>query len=225
MSDLIIGIDLGTTNSCGALAQENGDVTLIPYRGGEFTVPSVFAVDERGVEFVGYEAHRQWQLNPKRTVYGAKRLIGMSFGSDLVQKMRARITYEIAEGDADDVVAVIGSQRFRSVDISARILQKIREVASAYLDEPVTRAVVTVPAYFNDRQRQAVHEAGRTAGLEIVSIINEPTAAALAYGARRSLFETVAVYDLGGGTFDISVIEIRDRVFEVKATNSASFCL
>ena len=223
MAEPIIGIDLGTTNSCGAIAREGGEVTLIPYRGGEFTVPSVFAIDDKGHELVGYEAHRQWQLNPKRTIYGAKRLIGVSFNSELVHEMQKRITYDIAPGEDDDVVACIGDKKMRTVDVSSRILQKIKEVASTYLNQPIAKAVVTVPAYFNDRQRQAVHTAGKNAGLEIVSIINEPTAAALAYGARKTMNETVAVYDLGGGTFDISVIEIRDRVFEVKATGGDVF--
>jgi molecular chaperone DnaK len=223
MAELIIGIDLGTTNSCGAIARENGDVTLVPYRGGEFTVPSVFAIDDKGQELVGYEAQRQWQLNPKKTVYGAKRLIGVSFNSELVHEMQTRIAYQIAPGDADDVVIQLGGKTFKAIDVSSRILKKIKEVASAFLGQEITKAVVTVPAYFNDRQRQAVHEAGKLAGLDVVSIINEPTAAALAYGARKTMNETVAVYDLGGGTFDISVIEIRDRVFEVKSTGGDVF--
>ncbi|MBI5511086.1 MAG: Hsp70 family protein [Deltaproteobacteria bacterium] len=223
MSETIIGVDLGTTNSCGAVVRDNGEVALIPYRGGEFTVPSVFAIDDKGQELVGYEAQRQWQLNPKRTVYGAKRLMGISYGSELVREMQKRITYDIAAGDAGDVEIVLQGKRLKAVEVSARILAKIKEVASAHLNVPVTKAVVTVPAYFNDRQRQAVHLAGKAAGLEVVSIINEPTAAALAYGAKKSVNETVAVYDLGGGTFDISVIHIRDRVFEVRATGGDVF--
>jgi molecular chaperone DnaK len=219
----IIGIDLGTTNSCGAIADEKGEITLIPYRGGEFTIPSVFAIDSKGNELVGYEAQRQSQLNPKNTVFGAKRLIGANFSSDIVREMRERVAYEIHPGPADDVTIPIAGRRFRLADISGHILAKIRDVASDYVGEPIERAVVTVPAYFNDRQRQGVYEAGRGVGLEIVRIINEPTAAALAYGARKRAMETVAVYDLGGGTFDLSIIEIRDRVFEVKSTGGDVF--
>jgi len=223
MVEPIIGIDLGTTHSCGAVANEDGLVTLIPYGRGEFTVPSVFAIDDKGNELVGSEAQRQSQLNPKRTIYGAKRLIGMSFNSEMVREMQKRVTYEIAAGDADDVVIPIDNRRFRAVEISSRILRKIKELGEAYLKRPVTKAVVTVPAYFDDRQRQATHEAGKLAGLEVVSIINESSAAALAYAASKSTNETVAVYDLGGGTFDISVIEIRGRVFEVKSAGCEAF--
>ncbi len=223
MAAPIIGIDLGTTNSCGAVSDDTGTVTLIPYRGGEFTVPSVFAIDDKGNELVGYEAQRQWQLNPKNTVFGAKRMIGVNFESEVVTEMRERVAYTIQRGGADDVTIPVAGHDFSLVDVSGKILAKIRDVASDYLGEQITRAVVTVPAYFNDRQRQGVHEAGRQVGLEIVHIINEPTAAALAYGAKKSATETVAVYDLGGGTFDLSIIEIRDRIFEVKSTGGDVF--
>ncbi|MFC1612057.1 Hsp70 family protein [Myxococcota bacterium] len=223
MTAPIIGIDLGTTNSCGAVCNEDGEVTLIPYRGGEFTVPSVFAIDDKGNELVGYEAQRQWQLNPKNTVFGAKRMLGIKPEGEIVKEMKGRVGYDIQTASDGDVVIPVASQKLTLVDISGKILDKIRAVATAYLGEEVKQAVVTVPAYFNDRQRQSVYVAGKLIDLDIVRIINEPTAAALAYGARKQGNETVAVYDLGGGTFDISIIEIRDRVFEVKSTGGDIF--
>jgi molecular chaperone DnaK len=219
----IIGIDLGTTNSCAAVVEGDGEVKLIPYKGGDFTIPSVFAINEKGNELIGFEAKRQWQLNPKNTVYGAKRLVGRSFRSEIVETMKRVVGYGLRPGPRNDVVIDVGHKEFSMQEISARILGKIREVASAYLKIPVNRAVVTVPAYFNDRQRQTVKAAGQLVDLEVVRIINEPTAAALAYAAGKKLDETVVVYDLGGGTFDVSVIEIRDRVFEVKATGGDIF--
>jgi molecular chaperone DnaK len=221
----IIGIDLGTTNSCAAVVEGHDQkVKLIPYRGGEYTIPSIFAIDEKGNELIGHDAKRQWQLNPKNTVYGSKRLMGQSFDPSTVEKIHEYFAYDIAESNAHDVLIEIGRQKFELPQISSKILQKIRDVASDYLGVPISRAVVTVPAYFNDRQRQAVMEAGRLIGLEIVRIVNEPTAAALAFGVGRNLQqEVVAIYDLGGGTFDISIIEIRDRVFEVKATGGDIF--
>lgn len=223
MAAPIIGIDLGTANSCAAVADENGQVRLIPYRGGEFTVPSVVAYDDKGNELVGYEAKRQWQLNPKRTVHGAKRLVGVAADAELVQTMKSRVAYEIIAGDNNEPVVKLGNKTLMVPEISGKVLAKIKDVASTHLGQPVERAVVTVPAYYNDRQRQAVKQAGVHAGLEIVRIINEPTAAALAYGAGRKLVENVVIFDLGGGTFDVSVIEIRDRVFEVKATGGDVF--
>ncbi len=218
----IIGIDLGTTNSCAAIV-ENGAVKLIPYKGGEFIIPSIFAIDDKGNELIGHEAKRQWQLNPRNTVYASKRLIGRSFSSEVVGLMQETVAYEMKPGERNDVVLDIGHKDFRLADISAKILNKIRVVAQDYLQEKVTRAVVTVPAYFTDRQRQAVKDAGKQINLEVVRIINEPTAAALAYGIGKNLHETVVIYDLGGGTFDVSIIEIRDRVFEVKATGGDIF--
>ncbi|MFH1811189.1 MAG: Hsp70 family protein [Pseudomonadota bacterium] len=219
----IIGIDLGTTNSCAAVMEDNGQVKLIPYKGGEYTIPSIFAVDDKGNELVGHEAKRQWQLNPRKTVYGAKRLIGRDFSSNFVNKMHEYFAYDMVEGENHNVVIPLGNDAFDLSQISAKILDKIRDVAAEYLQRPVPRAVVTVPAYFNDRQRQAVKAAGESIGLEIVRIINEPTAAAIAYGVGKGKKETVAIYDLGGGTFDISVIEIRDMVFEVKSTGGDIF--
>jgi molecular chaperone DnaK len=222
MSD-IIGIDLGTTNSCAAVVDDKGQVKLIPYKGGEYTIPSIYAVDDKGNELVGHEAKRQWQLNPKKTVYGAKRLIGQPYNGELVNKMSEYFAYEMKQGAEDNVMIGLGKSQMNLSQISAKILDKIRNVAADYLQKPINRAVVTVPAYFNDRQRQAVKEAGKSIGLEIVRIINEPTAAALAYGVQRNVNQTIAIYDLGGGTFDISVIEIRGKTFEVKATGGDIF--
>ncbi len=218
----IIGIDLGTTNSCAAIV-EGSAVKLIPYKGGEFIIPSIFAIDDKGNELIGHEAKRQWQLNPKNTVYAAKRLVGRSYSSDVVEQMKQQVAYELKPGERNDVVLDVGHKNFRLAEISAKILNKIRVVAQDYLGEKVTQAVVTVPAYFTDRQRQAVKDAGKLIQLEVVRIINEPTAAALAYGIGKNLHETVVIYDLGGGTFDVSIIEIRDRVFEVKATGGDIF--
>ncbi len=222
----IIGIDLGTTNSCAAVVDgDTHKVKLIPYRGGEYTIPSIYAVDEKGNELVGHDAKRQWQLNPRRTIYGSKRLIGRQYDRRIIDKLHEYFAYDIHESeDKSEVMIGLDDQRFTLQQISAKILLKIKDVASGYIGAPVERAVVTVPAYFNDRQRQAVKQAGAMVGLQVIRIINEPTAAALAFGVGRGLQkETVAVYDLGGGTFDISIIEIRDRVFEVKATGGDIF--
>lgn len=223
----IIGIDLGTTNSAAAVVEENGSVKLIPYKGGDFTIPSIFAIDDKGNELVGAEAKRQWQLNPRNTVYAAKRLIGREFKSDVVDTMRQVVGYGMHQGDRNDVVLDVAQQSFRLADVGAKILNKIRDVAQDYLNEKVDRAVVTVPAYFTDRQRQAVKDAGRLIGLEVVRIINEPTAASLAYGVGKDVTERVLIYDLGGGTFDVSIIDIRGaglhQIFEVKATGGDIF--
>src|SRR3954468_22743667 len=224
----IIGVDLGTTNSCAAIVdgENNGipHVKLIPYKGGEYTVPSIFAIDDKGNELIGYEAKRQWQLNPKNTVYGAKRLGGRSFRSDIVDTMKKVVGYQVrASADNKEVVLDVAKKEFSLQEVSAKILNKIRDVASNYLRVPVHRAVVTVPAYFSDRQRQSVKDAGKLINLEVVRIINEPTAAALAYGVGKGLNKTVVIYDLGGGTFDVSVIEIRGQVLEVKATGGDIF--
>jgi molecular chaperone DnaK len=219
----IVGIDLGTTNSCCAVVEDDGSVKIIPYRGGETTIPSIFAIDDKGNELVGHEAKRQWLLNPKRTVYGAKRLIGRDYQSGFVKKMGEYFAYEMEPGGEGNVEIPIDNSRYNLSDVSAKIINTIRTVAADYLQKPIMKAVVTVPAYFNDRQRQAVKEAGKLIDLEIVRIINEPTAAAMAYGIRQNLNQTVAIYDLGGGTFDVSVIEIRGRTFEVKATGGDIF--
>jgi len=218
----IIGIDLGTTNSCCAIADADGKVRLIPYKSGDFLIPSIFAIDDKGNELVGHEAKRQWQLNPRNTVYASKRLIGRNYKSEVVDTMKSLVAYGLKEGQ-NEVLIDVAQRSLRMSEVAARILDRIRNVAADYLQMPIERAVVTVPAYFTDRQRQAVKEAGRIIGMEVVRIINEPTAAALAYGVGRKLSERVLIYDLGGGTFDVSVIEIRDRIFEVKATGGDIF--
>ncbi len=220
----IIGIDLGTTNSCAAYTDESGKVRLVPYKDGSSTIPSIFAVDDKGNELIGHEAKRQWQLNPRNTVYASKRLIGRNYKSDVVNTMSDVVAYGMKAGEGESEVLIsAGGQDFRMSEIAARILGKVRTVASDYLGESVEKAVVTVPAYFTDKQRQAVKDAGELISLEVVRIINEPTAAALAYGVGKNIHEKVLIYDLGGGTFDVSVIEIRDRVFEVKATGGDIF--
>jgi len=219
----IIGIDLGTTNSCAAVAYGDGQVKLIPYKGGDYVIPSIFAIDDKGHELIGHEAKRQWQLNPRNTLYATKRLIGRAPKDDVVESVQKSVQYSVHGGQQNDVAVDCQGRAFTVHEVSAKILSKIRDVASDHLGFQVRRAVVTVPAYFTDRQRQAVKEAGRLTDLEVVRIINEPTAAALAYGIGKRLDQRVLVYDLGGGTFDVSIIEIRDRVFEVKATGGDIF--
>ncbi len=221
--DTIIGIDLGTSNSCAAVAYGDGQVKLIPYKGGESIIPSIFAIDDKGNELIGHEAKRQWQLNPRNTLYATKRLIGRAPKDDVVESVQRSVQYQVHAGAENDVAVDCHGHAFSVHEVSAKILHKIRDVAADHLGFKVTRAVVTVPAYFTDRQRQAVKEAGRLVDLEVVRIINEPTAAALAYGLGKQLDQRVLVYDLGGGTFDVSIIEIRDRVFEVKATGGDIF--
>jgi molecular chaperone DnaK len=199
-------------------------VKLIPYKGGEYTVPSIFAIDDKGNELIGHEAKRQWQLNPRNTIYGAKRLVGRTPTSDVVETMKKVVQYRVKpSADNKEVTIEVANKEMTLQEVSARILNKIRDVASNYLRVPVNKAVVTVPAYFSDRQRQSVKDAGKLIGLEVVRIINEPTAASLAYGVGKHLHEKVVIYDLGGGTFDVSIIEIRDQVFEVKATGGDIF--
>ena len=221
--DTIIGIDLGTTNSCGAVAYGDGQVKLIPYKGGDYTIPSIYAIDDKGNELLGHEAKRQWQLNPKNTLYATKRLIGRAPKDDVVETVQRSVQYSVHAGTQNDVAVDCHGRTFTVHEIGSKILAKIRDVASDHLGFRVSRAVVTVPAYFTDRQRQAVKEAGKLVDLEVVRIINEPTAAALAYGIGKRLQERVLVFDLGGGTFDVSIIDIRDRVFEVKATGGDIF--
>jgi molecular chaperone DnaK len=217
-----IGIDLGTTNSCAAII-EGGRARIITSPTGATTVPSIFAIDEQGRELVGQEAKRQAQLNPQHTVMGAKRLIGRNFHSKTIEKIRQVFTYELMEGESSEVLIKVNNQVFTLEQISAAILLRIKDFAEGAMNEEVEHAVITVPAYFNDRQRQAVRTAGRLAGLKVLRILNEPTAAALAYGLGRTLNQRVAVYDLGGGTFDISVIDIKDKIFEVIATGGDTF--
>jgi len=212
-----IGIDLGTTNSCAAVV-ENNQPKIIMYKGGNYTIPSMFAVDEAGNKLVGHDAKKISQLNPASTVYGSKRLLGRNFGSKTIEKVRQLFTYEILEGDEEEVLVKVKDQVFSLEQVSAHILDKIREVSEEYLHDEITSAVITVPAYFNERQRQAVRNAGKMAKLNVIRILNEPTAAALAYGLGKNLNQKLAVYDLGGGTFDISIIEVKDKIFEVIAT-------
>jgi len=217
-----IGIDLGTTNSCAAVIEGN-QPKIIMYRGGSYTIPSLFAIDEGGRMLVGHDAKKQAALNPQDTVFAPKRLIGTNFHSTQVEKIRQMFTYNMVEGNEGEVLIKVKDQVFDLREVSAQILGKIKEVAEEYLGEEVTNAVITVPAYFNDKQRQAVRMAGKIANLNVLRILNEPTAAALAYGLGKNLRQRLAVYDLGGGTFDISIIEIRDKVFEVVATGGDTF--
>jgi len=213
----VIGIDLGTTNSCVAVV-ENGQPKVIPNKGGYKTTPSMLAFEEGGRRLVGHLAKRQMVTNPKNTVYGTKRLIGRKFDSPEVKKALASYPYQIVEGPHTDIRIQVQGQEFSLPEIGAMILQEMRRVAEEYLGEPVQEAVVTVPAYFNDNQRQGTKDAGKIAGLDVLRIINEPTAAALSYGYGKKLDQTEAIYDLGGGTFDVSVLEISEGVFEVIST-------
>jgi molecular chaperone DnaK len=219
----VIGIDLGTTNSCVAIV-ENGSPVVIPNRGGYKTTPSMVAVTEAGKRLVGHIAKRQAITNAENTVYAAKRLIGRKWNSPQVKNAVATSSYRIVEGPHRDVRIVLRDKEYSVAEISAMVLQEMKVIAEDYLGEPVAKAVVTVPAYFNDNQRQATRDAGEIAGLDVIRIINEPTAAALAYGHGRNLEKVVAVYDFGGGTFDISILEIGAHgVFKVIATAGDTF--
>src|SRR5881628_1052115 len=219
----IIGIDLGTTNSCVAI-MEGGKPKVIENSEGARTTPSVVAYTEDGEILVGAPAKRQAVTNPKNTIYAVKRLIGRRFEEKEVQKDIDLMPYKIVKADNGDAWIEVRGNKLSAQQVSAQVLMKMKKTAEDYLGEPVTEAVITVPAYFNDSQRQATKDAGRIAGLEVKRIINEPTAAALAYGMDREPGDsTIIVYDLGGGTFDVSVIEIAEvdgeRQFEVLATN------
>src|SRR3984885_6149981 len=218
----VIGIDLGTTNSCVAI-MEGKDVRVIENSEGARTTPSMVAFTDGGERLVGQSAKRQAVTNPSNTLYAIKRLMGRRYDDPLVAKDKGMVPYNIVRGDNGDALVEVKSEKYSPSQISAFILGKMKETAEAYLGEPVSQAVITVPAYFNDSQRQATKDAGRIAGLEVLRIINEPTAAALAYGMDKKTAGTIAVYDLGGGTFDISVLEIGDGVFEVKSTNGDTF--
>ncbi len=218
----IIGIDLGTTNSCVAI-MEGGDPKVIENTEGNRTTPSVVAFTDKGERLVGQIAKRQAITNPTRTLYAIKRLIGRKYGDPEVQKMRDTAPFKIVEGKDGDAKIEVDGKEYAPAEISAMVLTKMKQTAEEYLGEPVTEAVITVPAYFNDSQRQATKDAGRIAGLNVQRIINEPTAASLAYGLDKKGEEKIAVYDLGGGTFDISILEIGEGVFEVKATNGDTF--
>jgi molecular chaperone DnaK len=218
----VIGIDLGTTNSCVAV-MEGGKPKVIENSEGARTTPSVVAFTKDGERLIGQPAKRQAVTNPDNTIFAVKRLIGRRFDDPMTKKDMELVPYKITKGSNGDAWVEAGGKDYSPSQISAFILQKMKETAEAYLGETVTQAVITVPAYFNDAQRQATKDAGQIAGLEVLRIINEPTAAALAYGLDKDEGKTIAVYDLGGGTFDISILEIGDGVFEVKSTNGDTF--
>jgi molecular chaperone DnaK len=218
----IIGIDLGTTNSCVSV-MEGDTAKVIENAEGARTTPSYVAFTDDGDRIAGMPAKRQAVTNPTKTLYGIKRLIGRQFGDAEVTKMAKNAPFNIVKADSGDAWVEVDGEKFAPSQISAIVLKKMKETAEAYLGTTVTKAVITVPAYFNDSQRQATKDAGKIAGLEVERIINEPTAAALAYGLDKKEAGTIAVYDLGGGTFDVSILEIGDGVFEVKATNGDTF--
>merc|ERR1719183_2449877 len=217
----VIGIDLGTTNSCVAV-MEGKQAKVIKNAEGQRTTPSVVAFTDKGERLVGLPAKRQSVTNPSNTVYATKRLIGRMFDDEEVQKEVKMVPYKITRADNGDAWVEAGGQKYSPSQIGAFTLMKMKETAERYLGRSVSQAVVTVPAYFNDHQRQATKDAGRIAGLDVLRIINEPTAAALCYGSDKKE-GLVAVYDLGGGTFDVSILEISGGVFEVKATNGDTF--
>jgi molecular chaperone DnaK len=218
----IIGIDLGTTNSCIAVMDGN-DAKVIENSEGARTTPSMVAISDDGERLVGQPAKRQAVTNPTNTLFAVKRLIGRRYDDPAVAKDKGLVPYEISEGDNGDAWVKAQGKAYSPAQVSSIILQKMKETAEAYLGEKVEKAVITVPAYFNDAQRQATKDAGRIAGLEVLRIINEPTAAALAYGLDKKDGKTIAVYDLGGGTFDISILDIGEGLFEVKSTNGDTF--
>ncbi len=218
----IVGIDLGTTNSVAAIV-ENGRPRIISDTGGGYLIPSVVAIDEKGNRLVGQAAKRQTLINPIHTVHGAKRLIGRDIRSNVVDDIQEHFKYRITETEGSDVQIQLREDAYGLDEISAMILDHVRNVAQDMLGREITKAVVTVPAYFNDRQRQAVRDAGKIAQLEVLRIINEPTAAALAYGFAKGFKQKLAIYDFGGGTFDVSILDVRGNVFEVKATGGDTF--
>ena len=218
----VIGIDLGTTNSCVAI-MSGGDPVVIANAEGNRTTPSVVGITDKGERLVGQIAKRQAITNPENTIYSIKRLIGRKFESREVREAMKRLPYKVVPAPNGDAHVEIRGKRYSPAEISAMILQKMKQTAEDYLGEPVTEAVITVPAYFDDSQRQATKDAGQIAGLTVLRIINEPTAASLAYGLDKKKDERIAVYDLGGGTFDISTLEIGEGVFEVKSTNGDTF--
>src|SRR5881227_2166724 len=213
-----VGIDLGTTNSVVSVI-EGGEPTVIPNAEGERLTPSVVAVSPSGERLVGRLARRQAVTNPENTVFSIKRFMGRKFSDPEVQRDVTLVPYKVSAAKNGDVQVTLGGKTYSPPEVSAMILQKLKADAEAYLGEKVDAAVITVPAYFNDDQRQATKDAGRIAGLDVKRIINEPTAASLAYGLDKESDQTILVFDLGGGTFDVSVLEIGDGVFEVKATS------
>ena len=218
----VIGIDLGTTNSCISI-MEGGEPKVIPNAEGTRTTPSMVAFNDEGERLVGQVAKRQAVTNPLRTIYSIKRLVGQEFKSAEVKHTKKMVSYEVVKGNQNLAYVKVDDKNYSPQEISASILQKMKQTAEEYLGESVTEAVITVPAYFSDAQRQATKDAGKIAGLEVLRIINEPTAAAMAYGLDKKHDEKIAVFDLGGGTFDISILEIGEGVFDVKATNGDTF--
>jgi molecular chaperone DnaK len=218
----VLGIDLGTTNSCMAII-EGGKPKVIPNAEGANTTPSVVAFTDKGEILVGQAAKRQAVTNPKKTIFSAKRLIGRRYSSKQAQEAKSKLPYEIVEGPNDDCRIKINGKEYTPQEISAQVLMKLKRDAESYLGEKITEAVITVPAYFDDSQRKATKDAGAIAGLNVLRIINEPTASSLAFGLDTAKEGKVAVYDLGGGTFDISILEIADGVFEVKSTNGDTY--
>jgi len=218
----VIGIDLGTTNSCVSI-MEGGEPVVIANSEGSRTTPSMVAISDSGERLVGQQAKRQAVTNPENTLYSIKRLIGRKFDTEAVKKDIAISPFKIVKADNGDAWVEVRDKRYSAPEISAMVLQKMKKTAEDYLGESVTDAVITVPAYFDDSQRQATKDAGKIAGLNVLRIINEPTAAALAYGLDKKKDEKIAVFDLGGGTFDVSILELGDGVFEVKSTNGDTF--
>ncbi len=214
----VIGIDLGTTNSCVAV-MEGGEPVVVPNAEGARTTPSIVAINKNGERLVGEVAKRQAITNPENTVFSIKRFMGRKYDDPEVDRDKRLVPYKVVRASNGDAWVEVQGKAYSPPEISAMILQKLKTDAEAYLGERVTQAVITVPAYFNDAQRQATKDAGKIAGLEVLRIINEPTAASLAYGLDKKKDERIAVYDLGGGTFDISILELGDGVFEVKSTN------
>src|ERR1017187_4090565 len=214
----VIGIDLGTTNSCVAI-MEGGKPRVIENSEGDRTTPSIVAFSKDDEVLVGQSAKRQAVTNPQNTLFAVKRLIGRKFDDDVVQKDIGMVPYKIVKADNGDAWVDVHGKKMAPPEISARVLMKMKKTAEDYLGETVTEAVITVPAYFNDAQRQATKGAGKIAGLDVKRIVNELTAAALAYGLDKKKDETIAVYDFGGGTFDISILEVGEGVIEVKSTN------
>ncbi|MCZ6767139.1 MAG: Hsp70 family protein, partial [bacterium] len=212
----VIGIDLGTTNSCVSVI-EGGESVVIPNADGHRTTPSVVGFSKNGERLVGHIAKRQAITNPEHTFYSVKRFIGSKYTER--EADIKRVPYDVQKGKNDEIILKIKNQQFRPEEVSAMILQNLKQVAQDYTGEEITQAVITVPAYFNDGQRQSTKDAGRIAGLDVLRILNEPTAAALAYGMDKQQKGIIAVFDLGGGTFDISMLELSDGVFQVKATN------
>ncbi|MBF0261595.1 MAG: Hsp70 family protein, partial [Magnetococcales bacterium] len=218
----IIGIDLGTTNSCVAVL-ENGAVRVLSNPDGERTIPSLVAFAPNGTRRVGQSAKRQMLVNPENTLSAIKRLMGRRFADPLIQRDMARLPYRVVALENGDAGVEVHGESVAPAEIAAIVLQRLKQIAEEQLGEPVSRAVITVPAYFNEAQRQATRDAGRIAGLEVARILNEPTAAALAHGQEGCDGRTIAVFDLGGGTFDISILTIGSGVFQVRATNGDTF--